>query len=216
MDMAKIRRKAAAARTGTRHREDEPTKAAAGDAVRSAADEGGDTRTERSGCSGHEMQGATGDDTGAGPPRPVMELLCFRLGPETYAFHLRDIQEIAHLPAVAPVPGTPHYVSGVCSLRGKMVPVVDLKARLNITAPHPERTGTARHAKLIIVKGPKGPIGARADAVVGVRRLPEAGLAPPPAHIEAEAARMISGVVISEETFVTIINVEEALAFTMT
>ncbi len=172
------------------------------------------TPAETSGSTEEELQVETSEAT--------IDLLCFQLGPEIYAFHMSDVQEIAHPPAITPVPGTPSYVKGLSSLRGKMVPILDLKQKLNIAdAEKPSDTDSNRNrvtqrAKIIIVRGPKGPIGVTADRIVGVRRMPGSDLNPPPPHITEEEARFIEGIIISEGMFMTILRTEEALGLTIT
>ncbi|MEC4685361.1 MAG: chemotaxis protein CheW [Nitrospirota bacterium] len=162
------------------------------------------------------------ESIGVETPEVRIDLLCFQLGPETYAFHMRDVQEIAHPPAITPVPGTPSYVKGLSSLRGKMVPIVDLKARLNITDTEKipdtdrNRNRVTQRAKIVIVRGPRGPIGVMADRIVGVRRMPESDLNPAPPHITEEEARFIEGIIISDGIFMTILRTEEALGLTIT
>ncbi|NOZ26148.1 MAG: purine-binding chemotaxis protein CheW [Nitrospirae bacterium] len=222
MDMAKIRKKAAQAGSGAEPRiKAEPKKPPADDAAETGAAVGEDPAAGQGSAvgRGETDSQATPEDSPAEVREPEIVLLCFRLGSETHAFRLRDVQEIAHPPAVTPVPGTPPYVRGLSSLRGKMLPIIDLKARLNIT-PDDERPPAAeraaQRAKVIIVRGPKGPIGVHADGIIGVRRMPEADLSPAPAHIDEEEARFIEGVVISEGTFVTVLRAEEALTFKIT
>ncbi len=166
--------------------------------------------------------GATEEEFQVETPETTIGLLCFQLGPEIYAFHMGDVQEIAHPPAITPVPGTPSYVKGLSSLRGKMVPIMDLKARLNITDIEKitdtdgNRNRVTQRAKIIIVRGPRGPIGVMADRIIGVRRMPGSDLNPPPPHITEEEARFIEGIIISERMFMTILRTEEALGITIT
>jgi len=135
---------------------------------------------------------------------------------------MMDVQEIAHPPAITPVPGTPSYVKGIGSLRGKMVPILDLKARLNITdtedLPGTERkvNRVTRRAKIIIVSGPRGPIGVMADRIIGVRQISPSDINPAPPHISEEEARFIEGIIISDGTFMTILRTEETLGLTIT
>jgi purine-binding chemotaxis protein CheW len=166
--------------------------------------------------------GATEDELQVETPEATIDLLCFQLGPEIYAFHMGDVQEIAHPPAITPVPGTPSYVKGLSSLRGKMVPIMDLKVKLTIIEiekipdTDKKRSRVTQRAKIIIVRGPKGPIGIMADRIIGVRRVPGAALTPTPPHITGEEARLIEGIIISEKMLMTVLRTEEALGLTIT
>src|SRR6185312_4643196 len=55
--------------------------------------------------------------------------LTFRLGREEFGIQVRHVREIMGVQDITPVPGTPAHLKGVISLRGKIVPVVDLRVR---------------------------------------------------------------------------------------
>ena len=67
--------------------------------------------------------------------------LTFRLAQEEYGLEILKVQEIIQLQAITRVPRTPPYVRGVINLRGKVIPVVDLRAKFGIEgAEDTERT----------------------------------------------------------------------------
>ena len=67
--------------------------------------------------------------------------LTFALGDESYAISVLKIREIIRLTAITAMPQMPHYVKGVINLRGKIIPVVDLRAKFGLpTAETSERT----------------------------------------------------------------------------
>jgi purine-binding chemotaxis protein CheW len=147
----------------------------------------------------------------------VLELLTFSLAEKEFAFRIADVEEIIPYQGITPVPLLPDYVSGIMSLRGKIIPVVDLKARFAIgqnlhrsPAPAgPEANG--RKEKILILSGPKGLIGATIDKIKGVVRFRENGVLAPPAHLTEEERRFIGGVVILEKRFISIIRFEDAM-----
>ena len=55
--------------------------------------------------------------------------LTFFLGKEEYAIEILKVMEIIGLMAITPVPSMPHYIRGVLNLRGKIIPVMDLRSR---------------------------------------------------------------------------------------
>src|SRR6056297_196875 len=66
---------------------------------------------------------------------PVIEggkFLSFFLGKEEYALEILKVQEIIGLMPITPVPKMPDYIRGVLNLRGKIVPVMELRARFNL------------------------------------------------------------------------------------
>ncbi len=66
---------------------------------------------------------------------PIREFLTFTLSVDLYAVELTTIREIVSPPPVTHVPRAPHDVLGVCSVRGVLVTVVDLRKRLRAPAP---------------------------------------------------------------------------------
>lgn len=57
------------------------------------------------------------------------QLVVFTLGLEEYAIHISYAQEIIRVPALTKVPSIPEFIEGVFNLRGKVIPVIDLKKR---------------------------------------------------------------------------------------
>ena len=61
-----------------------------------------------------------------------MQLVVFDLASEFYGVDIGDVREIMRMQNVTRVPGTPTFMEGVINLRGKIVPVVDLRKRLEL------------------------------------------------------------------------------------
>lgn len=67
--------------------------------------------------------------------------LTFRLGDEEYGLEILKVQEIIQLQSITRIPRTPNCVRGVINLRGKVIPVVDLRAKFGLgAAEDTERT----------------------------------------------------------------------------
>jgi len=82
----------------------------------------------------------TGPESSVGE-RLEGKYLTFRLCGEEYGLQILKVQEIIHLQTITKVPRTPPFVSGVINLRGKVIPVVDLRARFAMeSAEETERT----------------------------------------------------------------------------
>lgn len=62
------------------------------------------------------------------------KFLTFFLGKEEYAIEILKVQEIIGLMPITPVPSMPHYIRGVLNLRGKIIPVMDLRSRFGFEA----------------------------------------------------------------------------------
>jgi purine-binding chemotaxis protein CheW len=74
--------------------------------------------------------------TGGEPDAEVMrggKFLTFQLGGETYGLEILKVQEIMGLITITRVPKTPHFIRGVINLRGKVIPVVDLRRKFGLS-----------------------------------------------------------------------------------
>ena len=90
--------------------------------------------------------------------------LTFLLGNEEYAIAVTEVREIVGPLPVTPVPGTASHVLGVINLRGKVIPVIDLRLRLGLVA------GDIGPPSYVVVCQPRGGalVGALVDTVVEV------------------------------------------------
>ena len=102
---------------------------------------------------------------------PVLDLLEFRLADERYAVEARHVGEVHPLRDLTRVPCTPRFVAGIANVRGRIIPVLDLKKFFDL----PERGITDLH-RIIIVRGHDLELGLLADTVVGVRAVDPAAL----------------------------------------
>jgi purine-binding chemotaxis protein CheW len=113
--------------------------------------------------------------TPAQPPaaETLLELLEFRLAQERYALETRYIQEVYPLRDLTPLPGTPPFVLGIVNVRGRILPVLDLKKFFDL----PEKGLTDLH-RIILVQGEGLELGLLADVIVGVHSVPQDCLQP--------------------------------------
>ena len=100
--------------------------------------------------------------------RPTRAVLTFVVGGETYGVDILSIREIIKLREVTEVPRTPAFLIGIISVRGSVIPVIDLRLRLKLPATPPTRA-----ARILVVVKDGEPYGLLVDAVSGVVRLAE-------------------------------------------
>ena len=138
----------------------------------------------------------------------IVEILTFSLLKEEFAFRVSQLEEILKPQKTTMVPKMPDYVMGITSLRGKIIPVVDLKTKLSLTD---KPSDINPRGKILIIKGPKGPIGAAIDKVIGVVRIAKSEIIPPPSHLTEAEHKFIEGVTVVDKRFISIIQMEEAI-----
>lgn len=99
-----------------------------------------------------------GADTGT-------DVLVFRVAGERYGLRLDEIEQVVAMVAVSPLPDSPDVVTGVMNLRGRLLPVLDLRRRLGMS---PHRYGTG--ARLVIARAGNRDIALLADEVIDIDR----------------------------------------------
>ena len=102
-----------------------------------------------------------------------IEIVEFVLAYENYAVETRCVREVYPLENLAPLPCTPAFVLGIVNLRGEILSVIDLKKFFEL----PEK-GLTDLNKVIVLEAESMLFGILADAVLGVRRVPVAGIQP--------------------------------------
>ena len=100
-------------------------------------------------------------------PASLLEVLEFRLAHERYAVETRCVREVQPLVDLARVPCTPHFMAGVVNVRGRVVPVIDLKKLFAL----PDQGLTDLH-RVILLESNGMELGLLADTVVDVRVIP--------------------------------------------
>ncbi len=106
------------------------------------------------------------DNTGAS----AQSVISFYLNADEYGFEMTDAFEVMKPKEYTEVPLTPVFIKGVISVRGEMVALIDLKARLNI--PVPQGEGVARPPRILIAGHADHRAGFLVDGIAGVRELP--------------------------------------------
>lgn len=118
---------------------------------------------------------------------PIIELCAFRVGDEEYAIDLRRIREILQPLPITPVPHASERVEGVMSLRGEVIPVVDVRKCLGAAV----RPGA--RAKVLVVNVAGRVLALVVDAVAEVVRIPRSAIGPPPPLLRGTGPRLFLG-----------------------
>lgn len=132
-----------------------------------------------------------------------LELLCFRLASEEYAFPITEVKEIIRPRDIAEVPRVPAYVLGVISLRGVIVPVCDLRKRLGLPVREPTRA-----TRIVIASDETKTLGMVVDEVTQVVRIPADTLDPPPPVIGGVEGEFIEAVGRDDHRMIILLNLK--------
>ena len=134
------------------------------------------------------------------------QFLTFVLGEEEYGVEILKVQEIKGYSAVTPIPNTPAYVKGVMNLRGSIIPVVDLRAKLSM-----HETAYNQFTVIIVVTVGAKVMGLVVDAVSDVLNIPKADIQPTPDFGAQVDARFISGLAKAGDKLVVLLDIEKVL-----
>lgn len=133
--------------------------------------------------------------------------LTFHLSSETYGFSIRYIIDIIEMQKISPVPEMPEFVKGVINLRGKVIPVVDMRLRFNM----PERDYDDKTC-IIVIQNEKETLGFIVDTVEEVVEIQEESIDPPPQfHSTSDKNRFIKGMGKIGEKIKILLDVEKLL-----
>ena len=94
---------------------------------------------------------------------PIIEVIRFNLIYQEYALEMKYIREVIQTSEITPVPGTPEFIAGICSVRGEIISLVDLRALFSI----PER-GLTDLNRVIVLTDNSLTFGILADQITGI------------------------------------------------
>lgn len=132
-----------------------------------------------------------------------LEFLCFRVSNEIYGINIMDIKEIIKPREVTEIPRAPVFVSGVLSLRGTIIPIIDMRLRLGLSQE--ESTGKER---IVVIKKNNSFSGLLVDEVTQVVKVPLDAVEAAPAVLDGIDRDFISGLGRSDGRFIIIVNLE--------
>jgi purine-binding chemotaxis protein CheW len=134
------------------------------------------------------------------------QYLTFALGGQEYGIDILNVLEIKGCAPITPIPNTPAHVKGVMNLRGTIIPVIDLRAKLGMR----EAEYGAFTVIVVVRVGPKV-IGLVVDAVSDVLNIPESDIQPTPDFGKPVDARFIEGMAKAGDRLVILLGVAEVL-----
>jgi purine-binding chemotaxis protein CheW len=117
------------------------------------------------------------------------ELIAFRIGEQEFCVNIMSVREIRGWTQATPMPHAPAYVLGVINLRGAVLPIVDLSARLGMKDAEP----SARHV-IIVAQVKNRVVGLLVEAVSDILTITEENIQPVPeisSDLEKQYARGI-------------------------
>jgi purine-binding chemotaxis protein CheW len=136
-----------------------------------------------------------------------MELhVTFRVGAASYAIPASQVLHLESYETATPVPGAPSFVAGLVQVRGRLVPVVDLRSRFGL--PAAEHTLDNR---VVVVQSGTRVAGLLVDSAREVIKLDPASFEKPPELVEQQAGGFIKGVATQSSRMFMLVDVPKVL-----
>lgn len=129
------------------------------------------------------------------------ELITFEVGGQVFGIDIMAIREIRAWSPTTRLPRVPHYVAGVVNLRGSVLPVIDLAARLGWEPTDP----TPRHAIIVTQLGTQV-CGLIVDSVSDIVTINNDTLQPPPTTSNDSIVPFLEGLAAIEDRMVMVLN----------
>lgn len=156
---------------------------------------------EAAGCN-EDMQLLTADQTET-VVDDYEEFLCIRVSNETYGINIMQIKEIIKPREVTEVPRAPSFLSGVISLRGVIIPVLDMLDRLGLA-----RSKVTGKARVVVVKHGEDFSGLLVDEVIQVVRITTDKIEAAPAILDGINRDFVTGIGRADNRMIILLNLE--------
>jgi purine-binding chemotaxis protein CheW len=117
-----------------------------------------------------------------------LQFVVFKLADEEFAVEVAQVQEIIQMLDITRLPRAPHFIKGIINLRGKILPVLDLRERLSLPPASPETQC------IVITNLEQQAVGMIVDAVTDVLRLPTSTIEQPPPMIAEVSGAYLRGI----------------------
>ena len=135
------------------------------------------------------------------------KFLTFFLAGEEYGLEILKVHEIIGLMPITPVPRTPMYINGVINLRGKVIPIVDLRLKLEM-----DSTETTDQTCIIVVQASGFDVGVIVDKVSEVLDIAGSEIDDPPSFGTDVNSEYILGIGKSEGRVKLLLDIDKVLS----
>ncbi|KJU83524.1 chemotaxis protein CheW [Candidatus Magnetobacterium bavaricum] len=136
----------------------------------------------------------------------VLQLVTFTLGSEEYAIDILKVQEINRMTVITMVPNSPQYVEGVINLRGKVIPVINLRKKFGISEIEND---TDARIMIVDIKGIT--MGMVVDSVSEVLRVPATIVEATPPMATDISTEFINGIAKLADRLIILLDIDKLI-----
>jgi len=135
-----------------------------------------------------------------------LQLVTFKMGKEEFSVDILKVQEIIRMIDITRVPKAPEFVEGVINLRGKVIPVIDLRKRFGLNQVEKDKD-----SRIIVIKTGGKTVGMLVDSVSEVLRLDVQTIEPPPEIAGGVDSEYITGVGKLKDRLIILLDLDKVL-----
>ena len=132
--------------------------------------------------------------------------ILFELAGTTYALRSSDIQQLEMIGQITPVPNAPSFVDGVVSVRGQVIPALNLRARFGF-----ERKEADLRSRLVVVRAGERSVGLLVDSAREFASITTDMIQPPPAGVAGLSGEYLEGMAQIGERLVLLLDVKQLI-----
>lgn len=136
----------------------------------------------------------------------LIQLVTFSIGEEEFGVNILQVQEIIRTMEITKVPRAPEFVEGVINLRGKVIPIVDMRSRFGLNSKEHDK-----YTRIIVIEIEMIIVGFVVDSVSEVLRIPANSVQPPPPVVAGMDSDYIDGVGKLEDRLLILLDLDSLL-----
>jgi len=137
----------------------------------------------------------------------LLQLVTFSIGEEEFGVDILKVQEIIRTMEITKVPRAQEFVEGVINLRGKVIPIIDLRRRFGLDSKAHDK-----HTRIIVIEINNMIVGFVVDSVSEVLRIPASTVEPPPPVVAGLESDYISGVGKLHDRLLILLDLDKLLS----
>jgi purine-binding chemotaxis protein CheW len=118
-----------------------------------------------------------------------LQIVGFRIGRETFGLPIAAVREIVRVPEITSVPNAPDFIEGVINLRGRIIPVVDLRKRFGEPVGAPNKKN-----RIVVVEVENRSLGLMVNSASEVLKIPPSEIEAPHSVFQEGDLNYITGV----------------------
>lgn len=137
----------------------------------------------------------------------TLQIVIFKIGKEEFAFNIANVKEIIRMADITKVPKSKEFIEGVINLRGNVIPIVDLRKRLNMNVNTSQNTN-----RIIVVEIDDITVGFIVDSVLETKEIQKVLIEPPLVVMGGIENDYISGIAKLENRLLSLLHIDKILA----